>query len=175
MQPTSWHTNAAVLSVVSVPFLFFGILFTWTKIDEFLGSREVSRYIRDHQSIVTRRLQDPKIHSFSLTHDPSQPGTLLVQFDVDDKPTYEILESELNDIWDMRFPPQWKTTLRSKEELSNNYGYAGLGFRELFEGIERMMIAGIVSLAQMAFFIFLAVRRAFRSRPATQSKVTTEL
>jgi hypothetical protein len=175
MRPTSWRTTAAVLSVVAVPFLFFGILFIWTEIDELLGSREVSRYIRDHQSIVTRRLNNPKVHSFSLTDDPSEPGGLLIQFDVDDKATYEMLESDLNDIWGMRFPPQWKTTLRSKEELSNNYGYAGLGFRELFEGIERMMIAGIVSLAQMAFFIFLAVRRAFCSRAATQSKLTTGL
>lgn len=46
------------------------------------------------QSIVNRRLENPKVHSFLLSHLAAQPGTLLIQFDVDDKATYEMLESD---------------------------------------------------------------------------------
>ena len=84
MQFPSWRTTAAVVSALAVPVVFVGILRIRGKIGESLGSREVSRYIRDHQSLVTQRLENPKVHSFSLTHNPSEPGTLLIQFDVDD-------------------------------------------------------------------------------------------
>jgi len=166
---------AAIASVLAAPVVFVGILFIWAKIDESLGSREVSQYIRDHQAIVRQRLENLKVHSFSLSHNPSEPGALLIKFDVDDKAAYELLEADLNDIWEMRFPPQWETTLRSKERLSNNFGYAGLGFRELGEGMTRMMIAGIASLVPVTFLTLLVLRHAYRSRPAHPIKtVTTE-
>jgi hypothetical protein len=173
MQFPSWRTTAAVVSALAVPVIFVGILRICGKIDESLGSREVSRYIRDHQSIVTQRLENPKVHSFSLMHNPSEPGALLIQFDVDDKATYELLESDLDDIWDLRFPPQWKTTLRSKEELANNFGYAAWGFHELGEGLWCMMIAGIASLTPVTLFTFLALLHIYRSRLAHPIKTIT--
>ena len=173
MQFPSWRTTAAVASALAVPVVFVGILRICGKIDESLGSREVSQYIRDHQSIVTQRLENPKVHSFSLAHKPSEPGTLLIQFDVDDKATHQLLESDLDDIWDMRFPPQWKTTVRSNEDLSNSLGYAGLGFHELGEGLWCMIIAGIASLAPVALFTFLALLHFYRSRLVHPIKTIT--
>jgi hypothetical protein len=161
-QSMSCSTLAAVVSVSLVPIVFLGIIITWAKIDGFLGSREVSRYIKDHQSVVSRRLSDPKVHSFTLTHNPSEWGALLIKFDVDDKATYEMLESDLNDIWNLRSPPQWRTIIRSNERLSNNYGYAALGFRELGEFFQQMLVAGLISLAQASLFIFIAVRCWYR-------------
>jgi hypothetical protein len=166
MQSTSWRRVAAIVPALAVPVVFFGILLIWAKIDEFLGSREVSKYILEHQPVVTQRLENPKVHSFSLTHHPMQPGALLIEFDVDDKATYEILESDLDDIWGMRFPPQWETTVRSKERLSNNFGYAAWGIGELYEGLNRIAIAGIASLALAVFTAVLALRRARRPRPS---------
>jgi hypothetical protein len=176
IQSRSWRARAAVVSAIAIPVVFVGIVFAWAKVDESLGLREVSQYIRDHQSVVTERLKNQKVHSFSLTHLPSQPATLLIQFDVDDKATYEMLESDLDDIWGMRFPPMWETKLRSSERLSNNYGYAGLGFGELGKGMTRFLIAGIASLVPVTFFTVLALCHARRSRPSYPSKaVTTEL
>lgn len=171
MQTTSWRTTAAVVSALGMPFVFVGILFVWFKIDESLGWREVSQYIRDHQSIVAQCLKNPSVHSLSLSHLPSQTETLLIQFDVDDQATYEMLESDLDDTWHMRFPPQWKTNLRSREKLSRNYSHAGLAFRELGEGMKRMLIAGIASLAPVTFFTLLALCHALQTRPAHPIKL----
>ena len=176
MQSSSWRTRSALISALAIPVIFVGVLRIWGKIDESLGSREVSQYIRDHQSIVSQRLKNPKVHSFSLTHLPSEPGTLLIQFDVDNKATYEMLEKDLDDIWGMRFPPQWKTTIRSKEELSNNLGYAAWGIGELGEAIGRVGNAAIVSLVPVTFFTLLALCHAYRARRARPPRAeATEL
>jgi hypothetical protein len=87
MKSTSWRATAAVVSAFGIPVIFLAILFVWAKIDESLGWREVSEYIRDHQSIIEQRLKNPKVHSFSLARLPSHPGTLLIRFDVYDKAT----------------------------------------------------------------------------------------
>jgi transcriptional regulator with XRE-family HTH domain len=162
IRPMSRPTFVAAISVILIPVIFLSITSTWEFIDAFLGSREVSRYIKDHQSVVARRLNDPKVHSFTLEHDPSQWAALLIEFDVDDKATYEMLESDLDDIGNLRFPPQWKTTIRSKEDLGNNYGYAMLGIREVAELIQRIVIAGLVAIAQAGLFILIAVRCWYR-------------
>jgi hypothetical protein len=107
MRSTSWQTVAAVATALAVPLVFVSILVIWKWWDELLSHDEVSLYIRRHQSLVMRRLRNPKVHSFSLTHHPSVTGTLLVQFDVDDKSTWELLRSD--------------------------YGYAGFVFRALGE------------------------------------------
>jgi hypothetical protein len=155
--------RSAILSLLAIPVVFLGVLFTWGRIDEWIGSREVSQYIRDHQSIVSQRLKDPKVHTFSLTHDRSQPGTLLIQFDVDDKATYEMLESDLDHIWGMRFPPKWETTIRTQETLSDNLGYAAWGMAEALEALTRIALAGIVSLAPVTFFTILGLYRTYRA------------
>jgi hypothetical protein len=93
-------------------------------------------------------------------------STLLIQFDVDDKATYEMLEKNLDEIWDMRFPPQWKTAIRSKEELSNNLGYATGGMGEAMKALGRIGNAAIVSLVAVTFFTLLALFHAYRTRRA---------
>jgi hypothetical protein len=130
------------------------------------ATREVSQFIRDHQSIVSKGLKNPKVHSFSLTHLSSSPGTLLIQIDVEDKATYEMLEKDLDDIWGMRFPPQWKTTIRSKEQLSSNLGYAALGMGEAMKALGRVGNAAIVSLVPVTFFTLLALWHTYRTRHA---------
>jgi transcriptional regulator with XRE-family HTH domain len=87
IRPMSRPTFVAVISIILIPVIFLSITSAWNFIDAFLGSREVSRYIKDHQSVVTQRLNDPKVHSFTLEHDPSQWAALLIEFDVDDKAT----------------------------------------------------------------------------------------
>lgn len=156
------HPSAAAIPILAVPLVFIAIIVIWAKIDELLGHREVSRYIGDHRSLVARRLENPKIHSFSLSHHSSQPGRLFIQFDVDDKATFEMLESDLDDSWGLRFPPERKINIRSKEELADNFGYAARGMAELGEAVARLMIAGLASVAQAIFFTVLAVRRIWR-------------
>jgi hypothetical protein len=154
--------RSALLSLLAILVVFLGVLFIWGQIDECFGSREVSQFIRDHQSIVSQRLKNPKVHSFSLTHVPSQPGTLLIQFDVDDKATYEMLESDLDHIWRMQSPPMWQTTIRSKETLSDNLGYAAWGMAEAGKAATRIALAGIASLAPVTFFTLLGLYHFYR-------------
>jgi hypothetical protein len=176
MQSRPLHPSVAAIPILAIPLVFIAIIVIWAKVDEFLGYREVSRYIRDHRSLVARRLENPKVHSFSLSHHTSQSGTLLIQIDVDDKATFEMLESDLHDIWGMRFPPQWKTNIRSKEELANNFGYAAWGMAEVGEGLGRLMIAGLASIAQAIFFTGLAVRRIWRETgDAGKGKETSQI
>lgn len=166
MEALSRTVRSAILSLLAIPVVFLGVLFTWGRIDQWIGSREVSQYIRDHQSIVSQHLNDPKVHSFSLTHDPSQPGTLLIQFDVDDKATYEMLESDLDHFLGMRFPPKWQTTIRTQETLSDNLGYAAWGMAEAWNALTRIALAAVVSLAPVTFFTLLGLYQTYRASRA---------
>ncbi len=163
MEALSRTFRAAILSLLAIPVVFVGVLFTWGRIDEWIGSREVSQYIRDHQSIVSQRLKDPKVHSFSLTHDPSQPGTLLIQFDVDDRATYEMLESDLDHIFGMGFLPRWQTKIRTQETVSDNFGDAGWGMAEAWDGLTRIALAAVLSLVPVMFFTLLGLYQTYRA------------
>jgi hypothetical protein len=169
MRSTDWRLVEAVVSVFAIPVVFVGIMFVWIQVNRFRGIREVSWYVRQHQSLVARHLQNPKVHSFSLTHEPGFSHTLLISFDVDDKATYELLESELDDIWEMRFPPMWRTTIRSDEKLPKSWGYAFLGMSKVFDIVYPALIAAFVSVAQAAFFIYRAWRRRRASAPRSCS------
>jgi hypothetical protein len=158
-----WFAILAIASALAVPLVFVGVLYVWAEIDKSVASREVSQYIRDHQSILSKRLTNPKVHSFSVTHHPSAPGTLVIQFDVDDKATFELLESDLNDSLDMQFPPHWETNIRSKEKLSDNLSYAAWGMGEAAKALERLGIAAIVSVAPLARFALLALWHVYKS------------
>ena len=166
MEAISRTFRSAILSLLAIPVVFLGVLFTWGRIDEWIGSREVSQYIRDHQSIVSRRLKDPKVHTFSLTQDRSQPGTLLIQSDVDDNATFFMLKSDLDHIWGMRFTPKWVTTIRTHETLSDNLGYAARGMAEACEALTRIALAAVVSLAPVTFFTILGLYRTYRAQRA---------
>ena len=171
MQSKSRRIILAAVSGLATPVIFVGILLVWRETDqqirELLGSREVSRYIRDHVSKVAQRLENPKVHSFSLTHNPSDPGALLIQFDVDDKATYELLESDLDDIWDLRNPPRWEITVRSKERLSGiRGGYLSWPMRGIDKLMKAVLIALIASLAPVTYFSLQLLRHTRRVVPA---------
>jgi len=151
--------RAVVVSLLLVPTYFFAILIGWAAIDDILGSLEVSRFIREHQAIVAKRLSNSKVHSFSLGHSPSHSATLLIQFDVDDKPTYLMLEDDLSDHWGLRFPAEWNTHLRSKEDLGNNLGFAAQGIGEVGKAFWRIQVAVIASVTLAWAYLVLAQRR----------------
>ncbi len=143
MEAISRTARSAILSLLAIPVVFLGVLFTWGQIDEWIGSREVSQYIRDHQSIVSQRLKDPKVHTFSIATRPiATRDPLNFQFDVVDKATYEMLESDLDHILGMRFPPKWQTTIRTQETLSDNLGYAAWGMAEAWNALTRIVLGG---------------------------------
>ena len=141
------ETRGWLLYFFAVPCLFAAILFVWNAIDTYLGSREVSRFIRDHEKLVAGRLTNPKVHSFRLLHDPTDAGTLMIEFDVDDKATYELLEKDLLAASSLRFPAVWQTKLRSGEDLGMDLGAAAEGIGRAVSGAGRLFIALVASLA----------------------------
>jgi hypothetical protein len=157
--PVTWNTVVLAMFLMGVPALFFGIFYAWAAINTLLGTREVSRFIRDHQQFVARRSRDPKVHSFRLARDPQHSGTLLIRLDVEDKATFDTIEAGLNDISQLRFPPAWEPTVRSGEEVGDGMGYAAWGFRELGEGFQMMIAAAVSSLALSVLFLVVAWRR----------------
>ena len=150
------------LAVCSMPACFFAVIWGWATIDLLRGRREVSTFIRQHQQIVDDRRADPAVHEFSLKHEPMHSGTLLIQFDVADKDTYELLESDLDSIYEMTFPPRWETNIRSNEELGNNFGYAAWGIGIAMEGMMRIGIAVISSILSFGVVVWLSLRQRGR-------------
>jgi hypothetical protein len=73
-----------------------------------------------------------------------------------------MLESDLDHIWKMRSPPRWQTTLRSKETLSDDLGYAALGVAELGKALMRSALAAAVSLAPVTFFTLRGLYQTYR-------------
>jgi len=150
---------AIALSIGSMPCLFLGILVGWGWLDRVRGSKEVSRFIREHREVVSRRLADPKVHSFSLKHAPDNPAVLVIGFDVDDRATYLMLEEDMDKAWGLRFPAQWDTSLRSKEDLGNNYGFAAQGIGIAVKMMHRMLITAVVSIVLPLAYLVPALRR----------------
>ena len=150
------------LWLLSVPASFFAVLYVWSAIDTYIGSREVSRFIEAHQKIVAERLTNPKVHSFRLFHEPTHSETLVIQFDVDDKATYLLLENDMNDAWSLRFPAVWQTKLRSGEELGNNIGFAFEGIEEALKDMGKLAITGIVALMIPAIVSLMIPHRKHR-------------
>lgn len=151
---------AAVLA--TIPATFIGVLFGWHRVDAAVGFREVTAFIEQHNKIVDDWRRNPKVYSLSLSHDPNQAGTLRIQFDVEDKRTYEMIEDVLfKETSGMRFPPSWDTNLRSNEDLGNNWGFAAVGMGEALKAQARFSIAAFVSIfvcGVSSFFAFLPTR-----------------
>ena len=147
-----------LIAIATWPLCLFAVIQGWAMIDTFRGHREVLEFIDNHHRLVAGRLADSKVHSFSLSYDPKHSGTLLIQFDVEDKETYEMLESDLDAIWGMLFPPRWETNIRSNEELGNNWGYAAGGMGLAMEGMSRLVIAIVLSLIVSAIVLWLGFR-----------------
>jgi len=139
---------------------FVAVICGWGVIDKFFGYREVSIFIDQHGHLVAEWLADPNVHTFSLSHDPEDSATLLIRFDVEDKRTYEMIESDLDAAWEMRSPPRWETTMRSNETLGNNYGYSAWGMGLLAWGMIRLGIAAVASL--LAFGVCVCLGLWFR-------------
>jgi hypothetical protein len=160
---------AVVYSIALIPIFFLAILAGWLLIHQTLGGAEVKRFIQDHQAVVAKRLKDPKVHSFSLSQVPGCPATLLIQFDVDDKATYEMLENDLDRHWGLRTPARWRTKLRCQEKLGKNYGFAGQGIGQIAKGMA--MFAGncLASLGLSVGFMVIALY-CLRTRPIGVAK-----
>jgi uncharacterized membrane protein len=141
-----WRNVAAHAFVIAVlPLTFVLVLFIWHEIDRYHGRHEVAEFIVRHSEVVQHRLTDPHVHSFSLKHDPDDPSTLLIEFDVEDKATYHMLEDDLGDWVKLKFIPVWNTTLRSNEDLGNDFGAMGAGIGAVMEGLIQCGVAAIVS------------------------------
>lgn len=151
-----------LLAILWAPVVFLSICVGWGVVDTALASWEVSNYIRHHQTLVAQRLADPRVHAFTLSRDPDAWGTLLIKFDVDDKQTYELLESDLNDIYGMRNPPRWDTIVRSKEDLGNNFGYAAWGMNEVGEAMLVALLAAVAAISWSLTLLVLAICRPER-------------
>ena len=145
VRPSDQRCRAIGIALISFPCSFFAILLVWSWLESRVGGLEVSQFIREHHTLVAQRLSDPRVHSLSLTHAPEHWGTLLIQFDVDDRATYERLENDLDQSWNLRFTPRWKTDLRSQERLGNNLGFAAAGIGELEQGIVHAMVAAVLA------------------------------
>lgn len=146
-----WRLAKAAGAVLWGPVTFLAVLFGLNVINGCLGWWEVSNYIREHQAIVARRLTDPSVHSFALSHDPVDRGRLRVRFDVDDRITYEMLESDLSDADSLRFTPHWQTTMRSHERLG------GIDLRGMDEGVIEFFIAALAALCVSLTLLVLAI------------------
>jgi len=148
-----------VAAMTTLPLTFFGIIFGWCWIDQVIGYRDVSAFIQQHRQLVDKWRGHPKVHSFSLSHDPEFTGGLLIQIDVDDKRTYEQLEDILfHETSGMRSETRWETKLRSNEDLGNNWGFAAAGMSGVVEGFSRLLIASVASPLVCGFSIWLVFR-----------------
>ncbi len=80
-----WRKVAAYAFVVAVlPLSFVLVLFIWREIDRYQARHEVAEFIIRHSEVVQHRPTDPRVHSFSLSHDLNDPSSLLINFDVED-------------------------------------------------------------------------------------------
>jgi hypothetical protein len=152
------HRNALwAVTFLTFPITTALILFAWAGVDTALGYREVANYVEDHQQLVQDRLRDPRVHAFSLSHDPEHSGAMLITVDVDDKATFDAIEADLDDIWGMRKPPQWDINVRSKEELGDNLGYAAWGIGLIAMAQMRLLTSIVLSIALPPFLWFLGL------------------
>jgi len=133
-------------AVALLPLTFVLVLFVWGEIDRYHGRMEVTEFIARHSELVKRRLADPRVYSFVLTHDPNDPSKLLVQFEVEDKATYHLLENDLSDSSKLKFPPNGNTILRSNEALGNDFGAMARGIGLAFEGLIEIGVAMVISV-----------------------------
>ena len=150
--------------------IFFGIIFGWRLIDEYLGKREVARFIADHESVVAERLQDPRVHAFALNPCPSEPWQLLVEMDTEDKAAFDMLEASLDGIDKLRFVPLWKWKIRSSEE-PRNLGHMAEGVGEITRAISRALLAGFIALLGpfLVYLIWIVRQHVRETRRAAES------
>ena len=151
-----------ISALASLPLTFFAVWCTWNTIDSFLARREVDAFLVNYSSLVETRLSDPKVYAFSIGRSPEHSGRLLITYDVEDAATYRQLESDLDMSWQMRFPAQWKTNVRSGEDLGNDFGFAARGFGELAESLVVFWTAVFLSVSVCGLVIWRSVRRINR-------------
>jgi hypothetical protein len=123
--------------------------------------------------IVEKRLQNPKVHSFSLTPVPDDETTLLIQFDVDDKETFFLLDDDLRDCLELDNLPQWQTVVRSKERLGMNLGAIAKATGMVFEApVVILRLLGISFALWLAWVVpvaFICRKRAIAALEGKQS------
>jgi hypothetical protein len=135
--------------------------------------RAVRDFISKHQKIVEKRLQNPKVHSFSLTPVPDDEATLLIQFDVDDKETFFLLDDDLRDCVELHNLPQWQTVVRSKERLGMDLGSIAQATGMVFEAPVIVLRVLAISFALWLVWVvpvaFICRKRAIAARIGEQS------
>lgn len=163
------NISRILCTVIVTPFraipIGIAILLGWAKLDLVLGEIEVTQFLREHRRLVAQSLFNPKVHSFSLSHAPDHPATLLIRFDVDDKETYLGLEDRLDEHFGLRFPARWETNLRSKEDLGNNFGIAAQGIGEIMAFFHRIVFTFLAAAFIAGVSVFLTLR-PFGTRPS---------
>ena len=152
------------LSLTAMVISFFAIMFGWSIIDLLGGRLETSRFIHDHSALVKSWNENPLVYAFAIQPDADHSGTLAIRIDVEDRKTYELIERDLDGIWELTFPPTFEINIRSGEELDNNYGFAAWGVGLAMVAVFRIGIA--VALSVISFFatIWWLVVRPTRSR-----------
>jgi len=165
MSKTSYRRLQALFRALLIfPFALIGILLTWMLIDFTLGSIEVAHFIQVQRPFVARRLADPQVHTYSLRHAPGHWETLQIEIDVENRATFERLETDLEPIYHFRFPPRWNIIVRSREELDNDFGAAAAGIGEVFEFFHGVLISAGLAAATSAVYLVIRLRELHPKR-----------
>ena len=158
-------------AIATATLAFYGLGFSLDWIDQSVGYREVKEFLENHKQIKDDWLSNPNIHSISFSHDPEMPSRLQIQFDVEDKHTFLMIEDVLfQETLGMTFPPLWKTELRSKERLGMSLGFAGQGIGEAGKGIGRFFDCLFFAILSFLSAFVIAIWVAFR-RPKAKARL----
>lgn len=162
----------AILLLATLPLVFLFVAFIDGESRREHSRRAVRDFIAKHQKIVEKRLQNPKVHSFSLTPVPDDAATLLIQFDVDDKETFFLLDDDLRDCLELDNLPQWQTVVRSKERLGMDPGAIAKATGMVFEApvviLRLFAISFALWLAWVMPVAFICRKRAIAAREGEQ-------
>ena len=163
----------AIPLLATLPLVILFIAFIDGEFRRENSRRAVRDFISKHQKIIEKRLQNPRVHSFSLTPVPGDEATLLIQFDVDDKETFFLLDDDLRDCVELHNLPQWQTVVRSKERLGMDLGSIAQATGMVFEApviiLRVLAISFALWLAWVVPVAFICRKRAIAARNGEQS------
>ena len=157
------ETGIFFLALAAATLAFFAVLLGWEGLDLVRARFEVNRFIREHRRSVEKYRSNPKVHTFSIRPSREHSGTLLVEIDVDDAQTYYLIENELDGLEDLTYLPIFLTTIRSNEELSNDYSALGYAMQEMAKGVFRLAVASTAAILAFVSVCWLLVRRVGRA------------
>ena len=142
----------AILLLATLPLVFLLVSFIDGEYRRHNARVAVREFIIEHEQLIQKRLQNPKVHSFSLAPAPDDDAVLLIQFDVDDKETFDLLDDDLRESLSLDNLPHWQTILRSDERLGMDLGAISKAM-----GMVAEAPAIILRLAGISFVTWLAL------------------